>query len=291
MTKTKGAFKVSLFIILSGLLILNLSTSFVKDMDARIFNPIDHRAEQYIDASLKKAMISFGITKAMNAVISFFQETTLVIQPLGVGVGVAAGQVLDPLNDMVERASWVFLASATSLGVQRIFLQINQWLAVSVLLNGFLICALFSVFVKRFVVDIPGTVFKLGLLILFVRCFIPFSYLINHHLYQTFMHDTYIEQVGILEEQKNQMDALSGKVRRSIPSRDEIVSIFTQISHFTKDASDRLIEMIIVFTTQVIILPLAFLWIFLQGIKSIIKLKLDISTTLWQGYRHDLKTA
>lgn len=273
MKKTVGIFKTLLCLSALVLFLLNLTTSYVKNADIYVFNQIDQGAEQYIDASLKKSLLSFGVTKAMNAAISFLQETTIAIQPLGVGVELAVGQVLDPLNDMVERSSWVFLASATSLGVQSIFLKINRWVVTSVLLNAFLVCSILSFFIKTLVVDIRNTAFKLGLLILFVRCFIPFSYLVSSHLYETFMQETYAAQIGILDDQKNKMDTLSGVMRETGHSREQISAFFNEVAQIAKDAGDRLIKLITIFITQVIVLPLAFLWLFLQGLKFIVTMK------------------
>ena len=40
------------------------------------------------------------------------------MQPVGVGVTLTIGEVLDPLNDLVERFAWLALVASVSLGLQ-----------------------------------------------------------------------------------------------------------------------------------------------------------------------------
>ena len=46
------------------------------------------------------------------------QGTEVAIQPVGVGVSLSIGEVLDPLNDLIERFSGLALLAAVSLGLQ-----------------------------------------------------------------------------------------------------------------------------------------------------------------------------
>ncbi|XPV54723.1 MAG: hypothetical protein ACNI3H_07375 [Halarcobacter ebronensis] len=80
---------------------------------------IDTTAKTLVDDSFSQAIIVFGSAKALNAVISLAQGTELSL-PFFV---VAIGEVLDPVNDLVEQFSLVMLASMTSLGIQKIFLN------------------------------------------------------------------------------------------------------------------------------------------------------------------------
>jgi hypothetical protein len=50
------------------------------------------------------------------------EETEVAIGFSGVGFVLALGQILDPVNDLIERFSWVVLAAGASLGAQSFFL-------------------------------------------------------------------------------------------------------------------------------------------------------------------------
>ncbi len=80
---------------------------------------IDENAKVLINDSFKQAIIVFSSAKALNGVISLAQGTQLDL-PF---VIVAIGEVLDPINDLVEQFSLVMLASMTSLGIQKILLN------------------------------------------------------------------------------------------------------------------------------------------------------------------------
>ena len=257
-------------LLLLTILGLNLSTPFIRDLDRSMIGPLDREALVYIDESLKKSLLAFGVAKTMNAAISFFQETTLAVQPLGLGVELPIGQVLDPLNDMVERSSWIFLLSATALGVQRLFVEIGQWVSVTVLLSLCLAVAALSIFLKRFLIDLRHTAIRLLLIFLLVRGFVPLSFHVSAHVYDQFMASTYTEQIGVLETQTEQMDDLSNKTRSRRVEKDKILAMFKELGHLAKDISDRLVKLITVFVAQVIVIPLGFLWLLVQGIRSIL---------------------
>ena len=80
---------------------------------------IDENAKKLIDESFKQAVIVFGSAKALNGVISLAQGTEIDL-PF---VVIAIGEILDPINDLVEQFSLIMLASLISLGIQKILLN------------------------------------------------------------------------------------------------------------------------------------------------------------------------
>lgn len=79
--------------------------------------------------TLKRALATFAVARALNGVISVAQGTELAVQPVGVGVTLSVGEVLDPLNDLVESFSWLALLACVSLGTQILLaeLVVNPW--------------------------------------------------------------------------------------------------------------------------------------------------------------------
>ena len=104
-------------IVLSILLVFSITFCYT--------HTLDNLAQENIDLSLKRALVSFGSARALNAVISVIQGTEISIEPMGVGMTLTPGEALDPINDLIERFSMVMLASSTSIGIQKIFLQIS----------------------------------------------------------------------------------------------------------------------------------------------------------------------
>jgi hypothetical protein len=47
--------------------------------------------------------------------------------------GIALAVYLDPVNDLVERFSWVMMAATVSLGIQNVLLDISTWWLIQTL--------------------------------------------------------------------------------------------------------------------------------------------------------------
>lgn len=68
-------------------------------------------AVAYAEQTFQRALVAFGIARGINAAVSVLQESEVRFG-VGVGAGVKPGQVLDPVNDLVERFSWVMLVTS-----------------------------------------------------------------------------------------------------------------------------------------------------------------------------------
>jgi len=102
------------------------------------FAKLDSNAKTRIEASFNQALGVFATAKALNGVISLVQGTE--VGPPGVTISI--GEILDPINDLVERFSWIMLASLTSLGIQKILMNI-------VVFNGFTILLIASLVISN----------------------------------------------------------------------------------------------------------------------------------------------
>jgi len=89
---------------------------------------IDTQSVSFIDESLKQALIAYGVARGLNAVVSVLQT----FHVLGLGVG----EVLDPINDLVERFSSVMELAIGSLFIQKILLEITSSLFFKVALTA-----------------------------------------------------------------------------------------------------------------------------------------------------------
>ena len=108
-------------VIITVLLLLLAFFSVSKLLDTFSF---DTFGEKYTEEGFTRSLAAFGIAKGLNGLISVVQGTEVAIEPVGVGVILTPGQILDPVNDLIERFSWVMLICTTSLGIQSILLTI-----------------------------------------------------------------------------------------------------------------------------------------------------------------------
>ncbi|HOX68169.1 MAG TPA: hypothetical protein PKV56_09915 [Burkholderiaceae bacterium] len=110
-----------------ALLLLVLSVAWLK--------PLDERARAETEAGLKRALVTYAVARTINGIVSVVQESTVSLQPGGLGVTLAPAQFLDPVNDLVEQFASVMLAVCVSFGIQLMLLNIGGSTAVNVALT------------------------------------------------------------------------------------------------------------------------------------------------------------
>ena len=87
---------------------------------------LDRIGHEQTEAGFKRALLVFAVSRGLNGVISVAQGTEVAVEPVGIGLNFKPGEILDPINDLVERFSWVMLASSASFGIQRVLLAGNK---------------------------------------------------------------------------------------------------------------------------------------------------------------------
>jgi len=96
------------------------------------FGFIDQYAEEYINDSIATSLVSFGIAKAFNATVSVLSTITLQAPFIG---SIQIGELLDPLNDLVEDFSTIMKYSISSLLIQKFIVEILQTIHFKIFLT------------------------------------------------------------------------------------------------------------------------------------------------------------
>lgn len=249
---------------------------------AAISGTTDNVSQQYAEQALTRALATFTVARTLNGVISVAQGTEVAVEPGGVGVIFTPGQVLDPVNDLIERFSWVMLASTTSLGIQNILLDMSRWWGIRLIAG---LAALAAALVWL----LPGLrqaswwpwLLRLVLLALFVRLAVPLVMIANNAVYQVFLEPRYQASSALIEEASEELEAIGvqqdeqqktgllGSVNRAL----EQVQIKQRLENFKQRASqviEQLITLTAVFLLQTIVLPLLFLWVLLVSFKRLV---------------------
>lgn len=84
---------------------------------------LDSPSNDYVDSALVRSTLAYAAARGLNGVVSVLQSTTFSISMLG-GMSVTGGEILDPVNDLVEQYSTLMKFSIGSLVVQKILLEI-----------------------------------------------------------------------------------------------------------------------------------------------------------------------
>lgn len=240
---------------------------------------IDQNTDSYFSDSMTKAGVAYGVCRVVNASVSAIKESHIQIEPAGLGVSLAAGQVLDPLDDMTERASDILVTAIVSLGIQKIAYE----LCVA-FVPALLGCALIVLFGISFVkgdraTTLRGLVVSSIILLAVARLFLPTSSMINSYLQENYFAPQIIKVQEELTMNSPELERLKDM---SMPEVDGVFGTvkngFDFVGEKTSDLGTTLKAMVgnmesmisnllklsylylAVFIVQVIILPVGAFW-------------------------------
>ncbi|HQW82465.1 MAG: hypothetical protein IPF83_03030 [Rhodanobacteraceae bacterium] len=97
---------------------------------------LDRVASRELDSAFKRSFATFAIARSLNGVISLIQDADVSLSPAGVGLTVSPGELLDPLNDLLEQFSTLAFTALTALGIQKFALQLSDSLLLNLLLSA-----------------------------------------------------------------------------------------------------------------------------------------------------------
>ena len=257
------------------------------------FSTVDRYAEQEYESLFERALITFALARTLNGVISAVQGTELALQPAGVGVTLTPGEVLDPVNDLVERFSWIMLGATLSLGVQQILLDIGQWWGMKLLVAMLCLGWLWYAWRRRPVEErdrlrLDRFLVRALVVVLFLRFAVPLAMIANEAVYALFLESKYQESTQVIEAAGAELEQVT--VEPDLPEEGEVGILesigrtfsstadsfdfedrLDEISERASELIEHLLQLGVVFIFQTGILPIAFLWLFLRSLSLLLK--------------------
>ena len=248
---------------------------------------LDQRAATDYEQLFQRAFVTFALARTINGVISVLQGTEIALQPAGVGVTLTPGEILDPVNDLVERFSWIMMGATISLGVQNVLLDISAWWVIQALVSALAAWLLIRVWYPGQGAQLNRVLFRRVFpLLLFIRFAVPVMLIANDMLYQQFLAQRYQESTEIVTEAGKELEQIQAEVKADNPQDEDagMLDAITRAWSDTVEAMDlsgklqriksraaevieHLIQLSVVFVLQTALLPVAFLWLFTQVIK------------------------
>lgn len=249
------------------------------------YTPLDRRGQDYLDSAFERSLLSFAVARGLNGVLSVAQGTEFAIQPAGVGINFTPGEILDPINDLVERFSWVMLLSSSSLGVQKVLLSMSGWGWLTVGLSLVALLYLVSLWWRNAsIISAQRYISRFFLLLMILRFSVPVVALLNEWVFEQFLHQQYNVASNELKKASDEIASINKETGTFLSGQnksDEGVGLFDQAinlynsaleqvdfdkrlerySQAAEDVSENTINLIVVFVLQTIILPLLFLWL------------------------------
>ena len=248
--------------------------------------------------NFKRALAVAALARGFNGVISVAQGTEVAVQPVGIGVTLTIGEILDPLNDLVERFSALALLASVSLGLQ---ITLGQMVA-SPWLSG-----LMSVVALAYLVMLwrappganpepasrrPASVVLKGLgVLIFLRFLLAVVLLSTHFIDQVFLTNqqdaamanlqsaaSTIEQlqqeptdVQVGAEEDSFFDRTSAQIRDFLDASSQTLDLKAQLAAVeaqVENSVEEIINLIVIFLLQTLLLPVASLGVCVWVLKA-----------------------
>lgn len=187
--------------IISSVLIILLFLSWSKILDTK--------ATQLNIETTKDVATTLAITRSINAGLSVIENSSLLVG-VGVQADVAIGEVVNPINDFLDRFSWILLFSLISLGIQNLIIVLSQTILINTILTITILSTIFS-FYKQ--IKFSNFLYKFLIFIIFIRFAIPSIQYINGYIYQNMM-----AQKVVTIQQKN--EKFNKEIQKFIPNSE-----------------------------------------------------------------------
>jgi hypothetical protein len=245
---------------------------------------LDQYADDSVDAALGRALAAFAIARGVNGAISVAQSASVALQPAGIGVEFSPGEVLDPVNDLIEQFSTLMLMATGSLGLQKLMIGISGWLPLKIALS---VAAMAWVLLawrgpRRAAVLARGV--AVGLIAM--RLAVPLSALASEAAYQALLADDFDRAQAALSDARDLLATQGENLKPPVAADASMVERarawfddaqdaldlgqrLAQLEATAAAATRHVVDLIAVFVVQTLLLPLGFLWLVLRLMRGL----------------------
>ncbi len=258
---------------------------------------LDTHTDHYFTEAIKKAGAAYATCRIVNASISILKESSLQLEPAGIGVSLALGQILDPIDDMTERLSDVLVTAITALGVQKLIYEISLALALNVLSVLLILFAVFLLLDHDRLQKIKQMTLGLLIIVAIIRITLPLSAFANAFIQEHFFEDRIftaiealsvgIEDIDHLKEiSLPEIDGIKGTIDNSAQFlKIKITALKTAMASITQNMG-MMIEHLLtltflyvgIFFIQVILLPVLTFWVLIKLVHAFFNIQVPIIT-------------
>ena len=251
-------------------------------------NWLDDNARLVTNENFKQSLTVAAVARGFNSLISVAQGTEVAIQPVGVGVTLTLGEVLDPVNDLVERFSMLALIASVSLGVQLFSIDILGSIWISSVLTALVVVYLAISWLQlakpNATLVQPTPIKHLGstlFVVLLIRFVVVAMLLFTHLVDQTFLHGRQAQAIEALSQTTAQAKELSQSQAQLATQSTSELSLLDKTKALWADTQkqfdvenelkalqqsveagvEHIINLIVIFVLQTLLLPLAGAWL------------------------------
>ncbi len=256
---------------------------------------LDTTTDTYFSEAIVRAGAAYAACRAVNAAVSIVKDSTLQLEPAGVGVSLAVGQALDPVDDMTERLSDVLVTAITSLGVQKLLFEISISLVPPVLSIFLFVLSVLLWFENERSALFQKTVMRFLLLIVITRFCLPISSMTNEFLHKQFfavqMSDANQEltlasaELGkLLDFSVPEIDGVLGTIknsasllkRKSVEFNNTLAAAVSNTGKTIENLLKLTFLYVGMFLIQVIILPILSFWFLVKTANTLFQTNIPV---------------
>jgi hypothetical protein len=235
-------------------------------------------ASEQVDSGLNRSLVCFAAARAVNAVLSVLQGTEVAAHPLGFGVTLTIGQVLEPANRMIEQFSALMLLAPVSFAVQKTLLIVSSWWLFSLLLTG--VACVWGIGYWRG--SASEKLSRLLAVVLLLRLAIPVVALGSELTFRFFFASEYRSAQSVLQAASGNLESLGGldadtrslgeKLRSGITRPATAAKAgFSAVKGAVEQLVERLVHLLALFFLNTLLFPLLILWLLLRLASSLVK--------------------
>jgi len=248
---------------------------------------LDQKADTYFSEAITKAALTYSVCRVVNASVSVIKESQIQLEPAGLGVSLAAGQALDPLDDMTERASDILVTAIVSLGIQKIVYELSVAFApalIAILLIAFVIATILKSVQTKTIREI---LLKSIVLIAVARLCLPISSIISSYLNGNYfspkiskVKDELAMSSPVMEHLKDirmpEIDGVLGTVKKGFDfvgeKTSDLKAALKEMIQNMENMVSNLLKLsylyVALFVIQVVLLPIGIFWLLLRTINA-----------------------
>lgn len=242
---------------------------------------LDQQAQSTTAAALKRALATYAVARGLNAVISVAQGTEVAIQPVGVGLTITVGEILDPLNDLVERFSWLVLVACGSLALQLLMSELLADVWISAVMTLTLVTYLITLWWPR-AFSSGAAVLRVCTLLVFARFLFATVTLVSGWVDESLLLERQADAVSQITLTRDNIQELQAPPARNpdasalerfgdfIDEQRRTLNVGSQLQSLSsrvEEAIEDLVRLMVLFLVQTILIPIGGLTIAYAGCK------------------------
>lgn len=233
---------------------------------------LDDYVDDYTNESISSAALTYASARGVNALVSVLQSTEVEAGVIVSG-SMTIGEVLDPLNDMIERFSSVMTWVLASLAAQKLLLLFASHALFLYLVAVLGVTSLLLIYFGRSAAQ--SLVFRCFLVVVFVRFSLGLAVALNSAADTLFLDQQLRENDQQMEQfQSSIMHLDTAVVADGDDIRDSVIEFWSSLSldelkQKISRGIENFINLVAIYLLKTILFPLGFFYVVIFVIRRL----------------------